>query len=171
MYKDGHIGFNALLYAPFVPLVSARWSLETAVLGTVLVVGLAPLPDIDELLPRIPHRGPTHTVWFAVLVGLFAGVGTTLLVDATATSSTSVSAFRFGFAVGTGSVLAHLAGDVVTPMGISPFAPVSAAHVTLDWFPSKHGRINRALLLLGSGALLSSLALAIGFSSASVPPI
>ncbi|RKD95128.1 metal-dependent hydrolase [Halopiger aswanensis] len=169
MYKDGHIGFNALLYAPFVPLVSARWSLETAVLGTVLVVGLAPLPDIDQLLPQIAHRGPTHTVWFAVLVGLFVGVGTTLLVDATPTAT--ASAFPFGFALGTGSVLAHLAGDIVTPMGISPFSPVSAAHVTLDLFPSKHGRINRAVLLLGSSALLVSLVLTISFSSAGAPPI
>ena len=155
MYREGHIGFNALLYAPFVPLVSRHWSLELAVLGAVLAVGLANLPDIDQPLPRIRHRGPTHTLWFALLVGAVAGVGTALVV------STTPGAFRFGFVVGTASVLAHLAGDVVTPMGISPLAPLSRTHVTLDWFKSKNGRINKSVLFVGTVALLGSLLLTI----------
>ncbi|WP_339105642.1 metal-dependent hydrolase [Haloterrigena salinisoli] len=156
MYRGGHVGFNALLYAPFVPPVSRVWSLEMALLGAVLAVGLANLPDIDQPLPRIPHRGPTHTIWFALLVGLLAGVATAQVARSTPL------AFRFGFVVGTGSIVAHLAGDVVTPMGISPFAPLSRYHVTLDWFKSKNGRINRAFLLLGATALLASLGLTIG---------
>ncbi|ADB62383.1 membrane-bound metal-dependent hydrolase [Haloterrigena turkmenica DSM 5511] len=156
MYRGGHIGFNALLYAPFVPMVSRGWSLEVALLGAALAVGLANLPDIDQPLPRIAHRGPTHTIWFALVVGLCAGVTTALAVPATP------SGFWFGFVVGTGSIVAHLAGDIVTPMGISPFAPVSRYHVTLDWFKSKNGRINRAFLLVGSTALLASLGLTIG---------
>jgi inner membrane protein len=46
-------------------------------------------------------------------------------------------------------------------MGISPFAPVSRVHLTLDWFKSKNGRINRALLAAGSVALLGAVLLAI----------
>lgn len=155
MYRGGHVGFNALLYAPFAPLVSGRWSLEMALLGALIAVGVANVPDLDQPLPRIRHRGPTHTVWFAVLVGLVAGAGTALLVP------TTPHAFSFGFAVGTCGILAHLAGDVVTPMGISPFAPVSRAHVTLDWFKSKNPRINRAFLLTGSLALFASLSLSV----------
>lgn len=165
MYREGHIGFNALLYAPFVPLVSRYWSLELAVVGAVLAIGLANLPDIDQPLPRIRHRGPTHTLWFALLVGLAAGVGTALVVPSTPVD------FRFGFVVGTASILAHLAGDIVTPMGISPLAPLSRTHVTLDWFKSKNGRINKSVLFVGTVALLGSLLLTIGRGAGIASPV
>ncbi|MFC4438626.1 MULTISPECIES: metal-dependent hydrolase [Natrialbaceae] len=164
MYRGGHAGFNALLYAPFVPLVSRYWSLEIALVGAVIAVGIANLPDIDQFLPRLPHRGPTHTVWFAALVGLLAGGGTALAARSTP------QAFQFGFVVGTCSVLAHLAGDVVTPMGISPFAPLSRFHVTLDWFKSRNSRINRVVLLVGLSALIASLLVTIGPPTAFVHP-
>ncbi|SEV88516.1 Membrane-bound metal-dependent hydrolase YbcI, DUF457 family [Natrinema salifodinae] len=163
MYRDGHVGFNALLYAPFVPLVTARWSLALALWGAALAIVTATLPDVDQAIARIDHRGPTHTVWFACLVGLVAGAGTVLVAHSGQAFDVGASAgFGFGFAVGTGGILAHLAGDVVTPMGISPLAPVSRAHVTFDAFKSKNGRINRAVLLVGAVALLASLALTIG---------
>ena len=163
MYRQGHSGLNALLYAPIVPLVSVAWSLELALVGALVAVGVANVPDLDQPLPRIRHRGPTHTVWFAVLVGLVAGLGTALLVPA------QPVAFRFGFVVGTGAILAHLAGDVVTPMGISPFAPVWRYHVTLEWFKSKNSRINRAFLLVGSIALFASLLVTMGLSAVAAP--
>jgi inner membrane protein len=160
MYRDGHAGFNALLYAPFVPLVSAGYSLEAALWGAMLALATATLPDFDQPLPWVDHRGPTHTVWFALLIGLVTGAGTALVARSRFGASGGFS-FGFGFVVGTCGILAHLAGDVVTPMGISPFAPVSRVHLTLDWFKSKNGRINRALLAAGSVALLGAVLLAI----------
>lgn len=162
MYRGGHIGLNALLYAPFLPLVSRSWSVELAVIGAVFTVGLANLPDIDQPLPWIRHRGPTHTIWFAILIGLLTGVGTAFFVDLNLS-------FYFGFVVGTCSILAHLAGDIVTPIGISPFAPLSRIHVTLDWFKSKNVRVNRILLLLGSIALITSLTMTIRVSPSFIP--
>ncbi|WP_436345440.1 metal-dependent hydrolase [Natronorubrum sp. FCH18a] len=156
MHRGGHIGFNALLYAPFVPLVSRYWSVEVALLGAALALGVANLPDIDEFLPRLPHRGPTHTVWFAVFIGVVTGGATALVAPSTPRT------FQFGFVVGACSVLAHLAGDVVTPMGISPFAPLSRYHVTLNWFKSRDDRINRVFLLVGLSALAASLVLTNG---------
>ncbi|QCS42621.1 metal-dependent hydrolase [Natrinema versiforme] len=161
MYRDGHAGFNALLYAPFVPLVSAFYSLELALWGAVLALAAANLPDIDQNVERIDHRGPTHTVWFALLFGSVAGIGT-VFVARSSFGADGGFGFGFGFVVGTCGILAHLAGDIVTPMGISPFAPLSRVHVTLEWFKSKNGRINRAFLLAGSAALLASLLLAAG---------
>lgn len=155
MYRDGHVGFNAMLYAPFIPVVSGRWSLEVALVGAIVALGVANLPDLDQPLPRIRHRGPTHTVWFAALAGLVAGVGTALAVPAVP------AAFEFGFLVGSCGVLAHLAGDVVTPMGISPFAPICRVHVTLEWFKSKNERVNRGLLLAGTATLAGSLLLTV----------
>jgi LmbE family N-acetylglucosaminyl deacetylase len=31
------------------------------------------LPDVDLRLPLVPHRGPTHTVWFALAVAAGGG--------------------------------------------------------------------------------------------------
>ncbi|WP_222918909.1 metal-dependent hydrolase [Natrinema sp. SYSU A 869] len=160
MYRDGHAGFNALLYAPFVPLVSASYSLEAALWGAVLALAAATLPDFDQGIPWIDHRGPTHTVWFALLFGLIAGAGTVLVARSSFGSGGGFT-FGFGFVIGTCGILAHLVGDVVTPMGISPFAPVSRAHMTLNWFKSKNEGLNRAFLLVGSAALLGALLLAI----------
>ncbi|WP_265110537.1 metal-dependent hydrolase [Halosolutus halophilus] len=170
MYRGGHAGFNALLYAPFVPLVSDRWSLALAVWGALLAVTTANVPDVDEAIERVDHRGPTHTVWFALVTGLIAGSGTALLVGSSpAFGVGSGFGFRFGFVVGTCGIVAHLAGDVVTPMGISPFEPLSRTHVTLDWFKSKNSRINRAVLLVGAGALLASLLLTIAHLAGIAP--
>ncbi|WP_254764141.1 metal-dependent hydrolase [Natrinema marinum] len=155
MYQEGHSGFNALLYAPFLPVVADTASLELALVGALIAIGVANLPDIDQRLPLIDHRGPTHTAWFAALVGVAVGVGTAAALPE------SPQGFRFGFAVGTCGILAHLAGDVVTPMGIAPFAPVWRRHVTLGWFKSKNARINRAVLLAGSSALAASVCLAL----------
>lgn len=154
MHRGGHAGFNALLYAPFVPIVSHYWSLEMAVWGALIAVGTATIPDLDERTHRIHHRGGTHTIWFAGFVGTVAGAGTVLAAPAAPAAS-----FGFGFVVGTLGVVAHLAGDVVTPMGISPLWPLSSAHVTFDLFASKNRAVNRLLLIVGTLALLASVAL------------
>ncbi|AGB32003.1 membrane-bound metal-dependent hydrolase [Natrinema pellirubrum DSM 15624] len=158
MYRDGHAGFNALLYAPFVPLITASYSLETALWGAVVTLAAANLPDLDQSLERIDHRGPTHTIWFALLFGFVAGLGTMLVARSGFGSS---GGFGFGFVIGTCGILAHLAGDVVTPMGISPFEPVSQVHVTLAWFKSKNGLINRTFLVIGTFALVVSVLLTV----------
>ncbi|WP_394295466.1 hypothetical protein [Halorubrum kocurii] len=37
------------------------------------------IPDWDQRVPFISHRGPTHTVWFALLVGaVYAAIGAAL---------------------------------------------------------------------------------------------
>jgi inner membrane protein len=152
MYRGGHIGLNASLYALVVPVVSRHWSLEVALFGAVLTIGLANVPDLDQPLPRLRHRGGTHTIWFALFVGCLCAIVMTALGDGALT-------LYLGFAIGASSILAHLAGDVVTPMGLRPLAPLSRRHVTLEWFESRNRRINRTVLLVGVVLLLTSLAL------------
>ena len=41
-----------------------------APLRTAGAVGLAMLPDYDQRVPGVSHRGPTHTVWFALVVAV-----------------------------------------------------------------------------------------------------
>jgi inner membrane protein len=166
MYVLGHVGISLLLYAPIVAgLLSTKPLL--AVLTGILMVGLAPLPDLDTRTQRVDHRGPTHTIWFALgvglLVALVAGVGTVVL--GTITGGDSFGGLRltplwmagwFG-GVSTLTICGHLVGDLVTPMGIWPFRPLSDWHHTFDLTPSKSPRANQFCFGAGMVAVVSTL--------------
>lgn len=90
--------------------------------GAVVSVGLAMVPDWDMRLPNVPHRGPTHTVRFALAVGVATGaVGLFLsfLLDYGPLLTAGVATFML--AVGTLAILSHIAADALTPMGVDPF--------------------------------------------------
>jgi len=128
MLREGHVGISLLLYAPVGYLLVRYASIDLAlIVGGVVLLG-GSTPDYDTKTRLVKHRGFTHTVWFA---GLF-GIGT------------AVAAYYvphvFGFAgfyalttpeialvglAGSFGVMTHLAGDVITPMGIRPFDPIS----------------------------------------------
>ena len=165
MYVLGHVGISLLLYAPI-----AAWLLSTnqptlAVLTGVLMVALSPLPDFDTQTERITHRGPTHTVWFALAVGLVVGVAGGLLAASDPFglfSSHSLPplwmAGWFG-SIAVVTICGHLAGDLITPMGIWPFRPLSTYHRSLDLTPSKSPRANR--LWFGTGVVVLAATLLI----------
>lgn len=56
-------------------LAIAVGAVELAVAGAVIAVAGAMIPDWDTRMPGIQHRGITHTVWFALLVGVMLGAG------------------------------------------------------------------------------------------------
>jgi len=168
MYVLGHVGISLLLYAPI-----AAWLLSTnqptlAMLTGLVMVAFSPLPDFDTYTDRIDHRGPTHTVWFALGVGLLVGVGSGLVVAGlSAAGFSSLFLPPLWVAVWFGSVTVltlcgHLAGDLITPMGITPFRPLSTYHQTLDLTPSKNPRANR--LWFGAGVVVLTLLLLVVIS-------
>ncbi|TKX85447.1 metal-dependent hydrolase, partial [Halorubrum sp. SS5] len=69
MYRKGHVGASLVVYAPLGFLVTALASIEVGAAGAVGVASLAMVPDLDMRVPFVKHRGITHTVWFALLVG------------------------------------------------------------------------------------------------------
>lgn len=176
MHRSGHVGIGLLLFAPFA-LALARSNLDGA-----LAVGLAgtllasTLPDADEFLPGIDHRGPNHTVPAALVVGLcYAVAGAAIAPSvappgAVAGQQTRGLAAAVGFLIGFVGVLGHLAADVCTPMGIEPWRPLASGHYSLDLLPSKHRLANRALLALGSVAVLAAVAVGRTLRSGSIPP-
>jgi len=141
MHRPGHYGTALICYAPIAVIVMALGVVEMAVAGGAIVVGGAMLPDYDQRVPGISHRGPTHTVWFALAVGAVLGGAGALIGGVIPTVVGGVSGVLL--------VLAHLLADVLTPMGIRPFAPVRDTKYTLDVARAANPVANYALLVVG----------------------
>lgn len=149
MHRLGHLGIALLAYAPAGTALSVAGEGALALLGGLVALAFATLPDADEFLP-IAHRGPTHSILFVVVAALvvaaFAGAAATLVGG----RPLLVGAICGGVAAL--SLVSHLAADSVTPMGIKPFWPLSERHYTFELVYSKNERINRLLFLAGVAA-------------------
>jgi len=101
MYVLGHVGISLLLYAPLAWLLLSTGQPAVAALTGLLMIVLAPLPDLDTYTDRLDHRGPTHTVWFALGVGLVTAlVAGVSAVAGGAIVGSSHHYHRFGWLVG-----------------------------------------------------------------------
>lgn len=159
MYWRGHVGLGLLAYAPVAGVVLASGEFGLAVVGGLLAVVAAPLPDVDQSLP-IPHRGPTHTLAFAVAAGVVAALAAAAVIATGAVPSAPAWSAPFAGVVVTLTLCSHIAGDALTPMGIQPFRPLSEFHFTLDLTPAKDPRANYLCLAVGVAALGTVVALA-----------
>jgi inner membrane protein len=159
MYRLGHQGAALVVYAPLglALLLAGRPTL--AVVGGGVSLALASLPDVDQRLPGVAHRGVTHTLGFALAVGAtLGGVGWVLGSDAGV--GTALEYAAVGFAVGTTAIVSHLLADVITPMGITPFWPVSDRHYTFGVCRADNTLANYALLGVGIALTIAVLAVA-----------
>lgn len=152
MKQAGHYGVALLVYAPVAFVVLHEGNDALALVGGVVALTLAMTPDVDRIVPSLDHRGPTHSVAFALFVGAVAGC-TGWIAGTIVDPATAPQVARFAFSVATLSVASHLLADVVTPMGIRPLWPLSDRRFTLALVPAKHGLANRALLALGTCAV------------------
>lgn len=69
MYPLGHVGLALLVSAPVAVFLKPKAATSFSVL--VLVVAL--VPDVDTYVPGLTHHGITHTVTFALAVGVVGG--------------------------------------------------------------------------------------------------
>lgn len=156
MHQEGHVGLNLVLFAPAAYWLAAQDEMLLMGVAMIGVVSMAPIPDIDLTLP-IRHRGPTHSIWFATLIGivyasllLYSGVGDLAVVE------TAVVGFSSGFV----GVIGHILGDMITPMGVAPLEPVSSLYIGLGLCSSGNKRVNRGLLQAGAYAFVGAIILA-----------
>lgn len=162
MHKVGHIGAALLVYSPMGLLLLLVGFDELAVLGGVAMVALATLPDCDHRLPIIGHRGPTHSIVFALLLGCFLGfAGFTFGEVLASVPATTMGTFAFG--IGTLAILSHLAADCITPMGIRPLWPLSRWHYSANLVLAKNPIANYLLLTMGIAAVAAVLTTAARF--------
>jgi inner membrane protein len=166
MHRRGHYGAALLAYAPLAAVTLALGFGTVTLLGGVAAVGIAMLPDWDQRLPGVPHRGPTHTVRFAIGVGAVGGVIGAGAVGADPTSGLlSIPAgAAFGFAVGAGTTLSHIGADALTPAGVEPFGDGRRYSYDLCRADSLIG--NHVLLAVGLLGVGAGIALGIVLNSA-----
>ncbi len=177
MYRTGHLGVSLLVFAPIgYALVNAGNTTLAFVAGAAML-WLAMLPDADHNIPKLSHRGPTHTLLFAALVGLvFGAAGYALQYGYSAALGHGVTGLgpaafdvagvgplaTFGFFVGAVTIVAHLLGDWLTPMGVAFFWPLSGRRYSLGLTPAKSPFWNYGLFVLGVFAAAGSVALGFG---------
>mgnify|MGYP006282174845 FL=1 len=144
----GHLGITLLFCAPLANvLVTSGHRIEVPRwVGIALVVTM--FPDFDIFLPWVTHRGVTHSLLAAVCLGVVVAVVAARSGDPLESSASYISRALLGFAVGAGSIVSHLVGDIITPMGIRPFLPVDSVY-TLNLVYAKDLGANLALIVIG----------------------
>jgi inner membrane protein len=141
MHRPGHYGVTLACYAP-IGTVALAVDFETlAIAGGVIAVGGAMVPDLDQRVPGLTHRGITHTVWFALVLSIVLGIGGVV--------AGGIAAGVIGALAGAVLVIAHLLADMLTPMGVRPFAPVRDRRYTLDLVRASSTVGNYLLLIVG----------------------
>ncbi|MBX0323052.1 metal-dependent hydrolase [Halomicroarcula sp. F13] len=159
MYRPGHYGAALLAYAPLGLGLILLDAPGLAVAGGALSLVLAPVPDYDQRVPFVSHRGVTHTLLFAVVVGLLLG-GAGWLVGSASGVATATRLAAFGLVVGLTGIVSHLLADVVTPAGIAPFWPLSGKNYTLGLTRADNTVANYLVLALGVFAVAFVVAVA-----------
>lgn len=170
MYRTGHLGISLLVFAPIgYVLVVAGAPLAALVTGGVML-WLAMLPDVDHRIPLISHRGVTHSLLFAIVIGSgFAGFafglvqvgGDALVVDLLGLHALgSLGIVVFGFAVGFLAVGSHLLGDILTPAGVNLFWPIQTPF-SLELTSADDTLANYGFFVLGVVAVAVSAMLAL----------
>jgi inner membrane protein len=147
MYRRGHWGVSLLVFAPVGLALVLAGRPDLAVVGGAAMLWLSMLPDWDHRLPVISHRGPTHTLAFALLVGAVgagAGVGVSSVVE-----GGRATLVPFGFAIGTLAILAHLLADSLTPAGVPLLWPLSSRDFSVYLTRADNTLANYVLFAVG----------------------
>lgn len=151
MYRSGHLGISLVLFAPIGYLFATEGEPLAAVITGGVMLWLATLPDVDQRISGMPHRGPTHSLLFAVLVGGAVSSGADQLSDGLEVLQRA-GGQEFWFFVGVAGVCAHLVGDLLTPAGVNLLWPWNR-QFSLQVTRADSTIANYGLLLLGVLAL------------------
>lgn len=177
MLRAGHYGFGMASYAPFALFFAATGNIPLLMLGGVLCLGFATLPDADTSTRVVKHRGWTHTVWFLPVAGLLYWVGVELIVFGLPAHPLVARVFALQNVVVLGlvavaAVCSHYLGDLITPRGLRLFHPVfpreiaglrvSERKISLDWTRASNTTANTLAVAFGIGLLVA--AVAVGFA-------
>ncbi|GGL58300.1 metal-dependent hydrolase [Halocalculus aciditolerans] len=150
MYRTGHYGVSLLVYAPVLGVLLLLDRRAFAAAGLIGMLALARVPDYDQSIPFVRHRGPTHTFAFAWLVGVLLALAGAAVAPNTTLDRVALGGF--GLLVGVLGITAHLAGDILTPAGIEPLWPFSRRNYSLHVATADNPIANYGLLAAGIAA-------------------
>ncbi|MDR5656281.1 metal-dependent hydrolase [Halodesulfurarchaeum sp. HSR-GB] len=166
MYRTGHYGAALLVYAPIGFVLLAAGFDELAAVGAVIVAGGSMVPDWDQKVPFISHRGITHTIWFALLAGALLGAAGWYVGEGMEPRA-QLGLAAFGALLGIVTIGAHILADALTPMGIRPFEPLGHGSYSLELTNASNPLGNGLLLVLGllatGGAVAASREISLAF--------
>lgn len=168
MHRSGHVGLALLFVTPLAFIVATVYGIELGIGTLALAVIASDLPDRDQQIPGLSHRGFSHTVWAALVVAGLGGI-VGFYLSTTMTSSpplpipgidTLVSIGPILFAVLTAlpiliAYLSHIVGDILTMgsayfgMDIKPLYPLTEASVQLGIMKAESMMWNSILFVLG----------------------
>lgn len=148
MHREGHIGAALLAYAPVGTALALTGSEQFALLGAAAMVALSTVPDWDHRIPLVSHRGVTHTLLFAAVVG-GAGWITGLYAARVLVPGVSAAVAAYAAFLGALSIVVHVAADALTPAGVRPFWPLWGRTFSLHVTRAGNPVANYALLGLG----------------------
>lgn len=169
MFPPGHYGMAMALYAVVGYVLLKRGYVRDALSGGGIVLAYTLFPDMDGKLSFVVHRGVTHTLWFAVVVGAFCVVVVSTSL-ARRERREAVRGAGWAFFLGAFAVVAHLLADVVNPWGIMPLYPVSSALFTLDLVRATNDAANYGMFAAGASIAAATLAVALPREEKSSPP-
>lgn len=148
MFRPGHYGVALLLYAPIGAWLLALGTPTVALVGGAGVLWLTMIPDWDSRIPLITHRGSTHTLLFVALVaGTAWALPTVAGIGSMAVGPVLLRQFAAGIAAL--AILAHLTADLLTPMGVALFWPLTNRRFTLSLARADNRVANYLLFALG----------------------
>lgn len=149
---------SLLLYSPVLYLLIFFNEFLLAGVGLIIVASYASVPDLDFKVPKVKHRGYSHSLVGAVIIAIPVGAATYIsyvYIELLAQSFELPIAYSpefmgiYGFVIGYYGVLTHYAGDIVTPSGIPILAPVSKKKYSLNLWYAKNRWANGIFLVLG----------------------
>lgn len=139
MHPEGHAGLTLIFFS----LIMIPFGLnENTIIVILLATALSSIPDLDMKLGGFRHRGPTHSLLFAIIVGFFFGI---LFFFGTK----KILWFFIGCTSGFGGVVSHLVGDLLNPMRFKPFWPISNREFAFNICMADDRKMNRRLSILG----------------------
>jgi inner membrane protein len=158
VYRRGHLGVSLLVFAPIGLALVFLGRPTLAVVGGAAMLWLAMLPDWDHRIPLVPHRGPTHSLAFALLVG---GVGAAVGAGFASVAGGGEELVAFGFGIGALAVLAHLLADALTPAGVPLLWPLSRRDFSVYLTRADNTIANYVLLAIGVGVTAAATFVAV----------
>lgn len=182
VHKTGHLGFALLCWAPIAWQLVADGAAGLALAGGIVCVGLTQLPDVDLSISLLRHRGPTHSITFALAVGFVSarafGFVESQVVAATSVTSPSIAldpaapvaplvpastVAAVGGLAGTLAILAHVIADSLTRAGVEPLWPINRSRYSLDLVNADNWFANKGALSMGSVGVVTAILFGAGW--------